>query len=161
VTTSDTRSLPDKSGIKADNKLEAKCRAQEEAFTGSDTYPTAKNGGATVAGVTYPQDLGYQQCNIMKVLLPAMKAAGKKLTWEKVADNLTKTTKTELAYLSDGKGGFGPKKHWASESVHLVVSTGADADTPQDANGETFNGCAGPWNCWVPQLVDGKEWFLP
>ena len=39
-----------------------------------------------------------------------MKAAGKNLTWDKVADNLAKTTTTELAYLSDGKGGFGPKK---------------------------------------------------
>jgi hypothetical protein len=32
-------------------------------------------------------------------------------------------------------------------------------NAPQDANGVTYNGCPMPISCFVPQLVNGREWF--
>jgi hypothetical protein len=60
--------------------------------------------------------------------------------------------------MSQGKGGFGTSKPFFPKQMHVVTLTGADADTPQDANG-LYNGCPIPVNCWVPQAVDGQEWF--
>ena len=40
----------------------------------------------------------------------------------------------------------------------MVTFTPANGDTAKDASG-TFAGCPAPVNCWIPQLVDGKEWF--
>ena len=34
----------------------------------------------------------------------------------------------------------------------------ATTSTPKDANG-LYNGCPAPVNCWIPQVVDGQEWF--
>jgi hypothetical protein len=94
----------------------------------------------------------------MSLLLPAIKKAGKDLTWPKVYDNLLKTTQAPAAYMSNGEGGFGKNKTYFVNQVHLMSLNAANAQTPKDANG-LFNGCPAPINCWIPQLVGGQEWF--
>ncbi len=158
VTTADTRALPTKDGIKKDSAAEAECRATfDEAFD-AKSQPGVPSGDIVVGDVTYSEDFPPHECQIMNMLLPAIKKAGKNPTWAKVASNLEKTSSAPGIYLSDGKGGFTPKKHYYADYVHLVTLNGANAQTPKDANG-LFNGCPAPVNCWVPQLVDGQEWF--
>ena len=91
-------------------------------------------------------------------LFPAMKKAGKNLTWNKVYANLINTTNAPAAYFSNGEGGFAKNKPYFADQVHLVTLTGASDSTPKAANG-TFNGCPVPRPCWIPQEVNGTEWF--
>lgn len=100
------------------------------------------------------------ECNILNILLPAMEKAGKKLTWAKVAKNIKAIKNGPAAYMSDGKGSFGPKKSYYADYMHLMTLNAANARTVKDANG-LFNGCPAPVNCWVPQLVGGKEEWFP
>jgi len=92
------------------------------------------------------------------LLLPAIKKAGKDLTWAKVYKNLLATTKAPGAYMSNGEGGFSKKKQYFANEVHLMALNAASASTPKDAAG-LFAGCPAPVNCFVPQLIGGKEWF--
>jgi hypothetical protein len=66
--------------------------------------------------------------------------------------------KSPAAYISGSTGGFAKNKPWFANQVHLERLTAATTATPPDANG-LYNGCPAPVNCWVPQLVDGQEWF--
>ncbi len=95
---------------------------------------------------------------MMSLLLPAMEKAGKNLTWPKVAANLAQTSSAPAIYMSGGVGGFAKNKHYFATKVHLVVLNPANPQTAKDAAGH-FNGCPAPVNCWVPQPVDGAEWF--
>jgi hypothetical protein len=158
ITVNDTRSVATKDGVKPDNDFEAKCREQFDDFMGETSVPGAPNGDVTVNGVNYTEDFAFAECTISSLLYPAMKKAGKKLTWDKVHANLIKTTKAPAAYLSNGEGGFAKNKPYFTNQVHLVTLTGANETTAKDANG-TFNGCTIPRPCWVPSEVDGKEWF--
>jgi hypothetical protein len=159
VTTWDTRALPTRDGVKKDNTFEAECREIWDATFGETSQPGVPTGDITAGGVTYTGDMSPNECTMMNLLAPAIKKAGKNLTWEKVHGHLMKTTDAPAAYFSDGQGGFGKKKPYFAEYVHLQVLNGANADTARDANGVTFNGCPAPSNCWIPQLVDGEEWF--
>jgi hypothetical protein len=68
------------------------------------------------------------------------------------------TSKTnQVAYMSNGSGGFVKDGYLKPTQVHLLIQHKATADTPKDANG-MFNGCPTPKTCWVPKLVAGKEW---
>jgi len=159
LTTWDTRALSTKDGVKKDNAFEAACRTQFDKAFSEKSQPGVPAGDLTVAGVTYTEDLAPNECTQMALLLPAIKKAGKDLTWPKVYDNLLKTTKAPAAYMSNGEGGFAKNKPYFVNQVHLQVLTAAGASTPKDSNGITFNGCPAPTNCWVPQLVGGQEWF--
>jgi hypothetical protein len=112
----------------------------------------------TAGGVTYTEDVDMSYCNIASVLMPAIKKAGKQLTWNKVAKALEQTGTAPAAYLSDGQGSLRKGKHYFADNVHLVTLNPATAQTAKDANG-LFNGCPAPVPCFIPQLVDGKEWF--
>lgn len=158
VTAADTRALPTKDGVKKDSPAEAKCRATFDAAFATRSQPGVPSGDVVAGGVTYNEDFPFDYCNITNVLLPAIKKAGKNLTWDKVARNMERMTSVDTIYLSGGKGSFGKDKHYLADNVHLVVLNPANTQTPRDANG-LFNGCPAPVNCWVPQLVDGKEWF--
>lgn len=109
-------------------------------------------------GVTYIEDMPAMECTMSYLLLPAIKKAGRNLTWDKVYANLLSTTKAKTAYMSNGEGGYGKNKPYLVNQMHLVTLTAAKADTPQGAGG-TFNGCPIPANCWVTRLVNGREWF--
>jgi hypothetical protein len=157
LTTWDTRALPTEDGIKKDSTAEAKCRATFDARFAEKSQPGVPSGDVTVGGVTYTEDAAFDYCSMTNLLLPAIKKAGKKLTWDKVAANLEKTTSAPAILMSGGEGGFGKGKHYFAKNVHLVRLNAANAQTAKDANG-LFNGCPAPVNCWIPQLVDGQEW---
>lgn len=158
VTAFDTRALPTKDGVKQDSEFEAECREVFDTGFGVQSQPGVPSGDVTAGGVVYVEDMRPDYCTIMSVLIPAMKKAGKKMTWDRVARNMEAITSAPAAYLSDGEGGFSKKKHYFATDVHLVTLNPANAQTPKGANG-LFNGCPAPVNCWVPQLVGGQEWF--
>lgn len=158
ITTWDTRALPTKDGVKADSAFEKKCRTVFDDAFATTSQPGVPAGDITVGGVTYVEDLPPNECTIMSFLLPAIDKAGKNPTWAKVYRNILASGKGDAAYMSDGEGAFGKRKPYFATNVHAVTFNPASAQTAKDANG-TFNGCPAPVNCWVPQLVDGREWF--
>jgi len=158
LTASDTRALPTKDGIKPDTDFEAKCRAVFDETFGEKSQPGVPSGDVTAGGVTYTEDVDMSYCNIASLLMPAIKKAGKNLTWGKVVKNLEKTGTAPAAYISGGEGSLGKGKHYFADRVHLVTLNAANTQTPKDAHG-LFNGCPAPVPCFIPQLVDGEEWF--
>ena len=157
LTTADTRATDTKTTVKKDSAAEAKCRTTfDKAFT-ETSQPGVPSGDVVAGGTTYVEDFASNECQIMNLLLPAIEKAGKKLTWAKVAKNLEKTNGPAI-YASGGQGSYTPKKHYFNDNVHLVTLAAANAQTAKDANG-LFNGCPAPVNCWIPQLIDGTEWF--
>ena len=159
VTTWDTRATAAKDGVKKDNAFEAKCRSDFDSFAGEKSQAGVPAGDITANGVTYTEDLPPNECTIMSVLLPAIKKAGKNPTWEKVYKNILASGKGGAAYMSNGEGQFAKGKPYYATQVHVENLATASGSTPKDANGVTFNGCPVPVNCFVPQLVDGQEWF--
>ncbi|MEX0663239.1 MAG: ABC transporter substrate-binding protein [Acidimicrobiia bacterium] len=159
ITTWDTRAVATKDGIKEDNEFEAECRSQFDEFSEQQSQPGVPSGDIEVGDETFIEDFPPAECTIMSLLLPAIEKAGRNLTWDKVYANLLKTTQAPGAYMSNGRGGFAKNKPYFATHVHIESLSTANADTPQDANGVTFNGCPAPVYCWVPILVDGEEWF--
>src|SRR5262249_8194934 len=88
LTAWDGRVEPTHDAIKPDNALEAKCRKEYEQAIGRKTVPGGASGSITANGVTYEGDFAPPECMMMNVLLPAIKKAGKTLTWDKTWNNL-------------------------------------------------------------------------
>jgi hypothetical protein len=160
ITAWDGRATPERDTIKPDSEFEAECREIYEKGSGKDTLPGSSSGPTTINGVTYASDISPQECMIANVLLPAIKKAGKNLTWDKVHANLMATTNTPAAYLSNGKGGFGKNKPYlAAPVMHFTTMLGNTPASQADAATGLFNGCALPTPCWASDEVDGEEWF--
>jgi hypothetical protein len=159
ITTWDTRAVATKDGVKEDNEFEAQCREDFDEFSNQTSQAGIPAGDITAGGVTYTEDMPPNECTIMSVLLPAIEKAGKNPTWDKVYKNILKSGKGPAAYMSNGEGQFTKKKPYYATQVHIETLNTANAQTPKDANGVTFNGCPAPVNCWVPVPVDGQEWF--
>jgi len=157
LTAADTRAVSTKDSVKKDNAAEAKCRTEFDKAFGATSLPGVPSGDVVANGVTYSEDFAANECQIMNLLLPAIKQAGKNPTWAKIAKNLENTGKAPAIYNSNGEGSYTAKKHYFADNVHLVTLNSANAQTAKDANG-TFNGCPAPVNCWIPQLVNGQEW---
>ena len=159
VTAWDARTVATKDKIKPDSAFQAKCGATYEQGSGKDTLGGGSSGPFTANGVTYPGDLPTTQCMIANVLLPAMKKAGKNLTWDKVWNNLMATTDGGTVYLSNGKGGFAKNKPYLADPVmHFTEMVGNAATATADPTTKLFNGCAIPAPCFAQKLVDGKDW---
>jgi len=158
ITTWDTRALPTKDGVKADSAFEARCRSVFDKAFATTSQPGVPAGDITAGGVTYTEDLPPNECTMMSLLLPAIKAAGPNPTWAKVRKHLVTAGRNDAAYMSDGTGAFGKNKPYFATDVHVVTFNSANGQTPKEANG-TFAGCPAPVNCWVPAVEDGKEWF--
>jgi hypothetical protein len=88
----------------------------------------------------------------------ALKKAGKNPTTDKLYDAFLTIKNSPAAYMSNGKGGFAKNHPYFANAVHLELLNQANTQTPKDANG-LYNGCPAPVNCWVPQLINGTEWF--
>src|SRR6185436_2720531 len=146
-----------KDGVKKDTAAEAKCRTVFDKTFTETSQPGVPSGDIVTPTGTYVEDFASNECQIMNLLLPAIEKAGKKLTWAKVAKNLEKTSGSAI-YASGGEGSYTAKKHYFNDNVHLVNLAAANAQTAKDAAG-LFNGCPAPVNCWIPQLIDGEEWF--
>jgi hypothetical protein len=145
--------------VEKDTPFEAKCRKEFDAATGLDSTPGVPSGGLTAQGTTWDEVFSPNECTLMSLLLPALEAAGKNLTWAKVHASLMKNTDAPAAYMSGTKGGFAKNKPYFATQVHVQVFNRVAATTPKDANGVTYGGCPLPLNCFVPETVDGKEWF--
>ncbi len=158
VTTWDTRAVPAKNAIKADNAFEKQCRTDFDAFMGGKSLPGVPAGDVTAGGVTYSEDFAPGECTIMSFLVPAIAKAGKNVTWDKVYNQIIASGKGPAAYMSDGEGEFAKNKPYYATKIHVQVLNTANANTPRDANG-LFNGNPAPVNAWVPVLIDGQEWF--
>lgn len=158
VTTWDTRAVPAKNAVKADNAFEKQCRADFDAFMGGKSLPGVPAGDVTAGGVTYSEDFAPGECTIMSFLVPAIAKAGKNVTWDKVYNQIIASGKGPAAYMSDGEGEFAKNKPYYATKIHVQVLNTANANTPRDANG-LFNGNPAPVNAWVPVLIDGQEWF--
>ena len=159
ITTWDTRAVPTKDAIKKDNAFEAQCRKDFDKALGETSQAGVPSGDLTVGPVTYTEDVAPNECTIMSVLLPAIKAAGKNPTWDKVYKNILASGKGAAAYMSNGEGQFTKTKPYYATQVHVQNLATATGTTPKDANGVTFNGCPVPVNCWIPQLVNNQEWY--
>ena len=157
LTTADTRAVSTKDGVKKDTAAEAKCRTTFDKAFAETSQPGVPSGDVVTPNGTFVEDFASNECQIMNLLLPAIEKAGKKLTWAKVAKNLEKSSGSAI-YASGGEGSYTPTKHYFNDNVHLVNLTAANAQTAKDAAG-LFNGCPAPVNCWIPQLIDGEEWF--
>lgn len=158
VTTWDTRAVPAKNAIKADNAFEKQCRTDFDAFMGGKSLPGVPAGDVTAGGVTYSEDFAPGECTIMSILIPAIAKAGKNVTWDKVYNQVIASGKGPAAYMSNGEGQFAKGKQYYANQIHVQTLNTANANTPKDANG-LFNGNPAPVNAWVPQLIDGQEWF--
>ena len=159
VTPWDTRALPTLDGVKPDNAFEAKCRERHAAMFNSTPAPGSPPGGVTdVEGTTFSDDFSAANCTMVSLFGKALKKAGKDPTSEKLYDALLSIKRAPAAYMSNGEGGFDKNKPYFANEVHLVTLNRAGNTTPKDANG-LYAGCPAPVNCWVPQLVDGTEWF--
>ncbi|MFM8303720.1 MAG: ABC transporter substrate-binding protein, partial [Actinomycetota bacterium] len=140
VTTFDARTTVAKDGVKKDSAFEASCRKQFDATFNEKSQAGAPAGDTKpINGVVYVEDFAPNECTIMQTLLPAIKKAGKKLTWAKVAAQLKKDSKVPTAYMSGGTGSFGAKKQYLADKVHLLTLAAADDKTAKDAAG-LFNG---------------------
>jgi hypothetical protein len=148
----------DGKGIHKDNAFEAKCRSVFNAARNLDSHPGAPSAGKTVNGVKYDEDFPYNECMLANLLLPAMKKAGKDLTWDKVYKNIMAVKKGPAAYMSGGEGGFSAKRPYYVNKMQFLKFQYANADTPKNPDG-TFAGCPIPVPCLIPQTVDGHQWF--
>jgi hypothetical protein len=159
VTTLDFVTKPDLSGIKKDTPVEAKCRAEYEKATGLKTTPGMYSGGADINGVSYENDFPDTECNLTNILLPAIKNAGKNLTWDKVYANILNTKNIPAAHMSAGTGGYAKNKLYFPTKAEVAELHYADKDTPKDATTGLYNGCTAPTSCWVPKVYNGTQWF--
>ena len=159
ITFWDSHSVATKDKIKPDNAFEAKCRAAYDAELGVKSLNGGSSGAVIVGSVTYQAEFSPQECMIANFLLPAIKAAGKSLTWDKVYKNILGMTKLDTAYMNNGTAGFGKNKPWlAVPTYHTQVAVVNNSNSKADANG-LFQGCAIPRNCWIPLVpAGGTEW---
>ncbi len=149
---------PYSSAATPDTKIEAKCRQEFDEFTGAKSTPGAPAGDVEIDGVVYSEDFPYPECTIANFLLPAIKQAGKNLTWDKVYANILAQSKVDVARMSDGDGGFAPGQPYVAKNINLVDLHPADHNTPKGADGK-YNGCPLPLSCWVHRQVAGKDWL--
>jgi hypothetical protein len=157
VTAQDFKTLPDESGLKPDSTFEAQCRAQFDAATGKASVPGSY--GQPINGVTPNEDFPDKECDIANILLPAIKKAGKNLTWDKVYANILNTKNIPAAHMSAGTGGYAKNKLYFPTKAEVAELHYADKDTPKDATTGLFNGCTVPASCWVPKVYNGTQWF--
>ncbi|MEX1008747.1 MAG: hypothetical protein WD271_13000 [Acidimicrobiia bacterium] len=159
VTTWDTRAVAAKNAVKKDNAFEAKCRKVMDATFNETTQPGVPAGDTTDAnGQTLTEDLAPNECVMADLFVQALKKAGKNPTTNKLYDAFLTLKSNPAAYMSNGTGGFSKTKPYFANQVHLEILNLANTQTPKDANG-LYAGCPAPVTCWVPQLIDGSEWF--
>ena len=158
ITAFDDAAALDGKGVHADNEFEAKCQKEFDAYRNVKSHPGGPSAGKTVNGVKYEEDYPPNECMLANLLLPAMKKAGKNLTWDKVQKNIMAVEKGPAAYMSDGAGGFSAKRPYYVNKMQFTKYVDAGASTPQSPDG-SYGGCVIPVPCLVPQTVDGQQWF--
>lgn len=158
VTTWDTWALPDGAGIREPTEFEVECREHWDAQFEEESFPGVPSGDdvTTSDGRTLTNDFAPNECTMLPLLQQALEGAGDDLTHESLHAAFLEITSGPAALLSDGEGGFGADKPFFANKMHAVTLVVNTPDTPLDANGDTYNGCPVPVNCWIP--VTGN-WF--
>jgi ABC-type branched-subunit amino acid transport system substrate-binding protein len=158
VTTWDTWALPDGAGIREPNAFEAACRERWDAFYDEESYPGVPSGDdlTTSDGRTLTNDFAQNECTMLPLLRKALKRAGDDLTHESLHEAFLELGAGPAALMSDGEGSYAKNKPFYSTKVHAVTLQINEESQALDANGETYNGCPAPVNCWIP--VTGN-WF--
>ncbi len=158
VTAWDTWALPEGAGIREPNAFEAKCREKWDATYDEESYPGVPSGDnlETSDGRTLTNDFAQNECTMLPLLRKALRGAGKNLTHESLHRAFLKIGAGEGALISDGEGELAKGKPFFATKVHSVRLQPNTADQALDANGQTYNGCPAPVNCWIPLTGD---WF--
>ena len=152
-----------KNGVKPDTEFEAKCRKIFDAGFDAKPSPGVPAGGLTdPSGTVLIEDIPAGRVHDVDLFVQALKGAGKNPTTDSLYNSFLKITKGPGAYVSDGEGGFGKNKNYYATKVHLesilAVPTGTAAPTKDVATG-LYAGCPAPRTCFIPVLINGKEWF--
>jgi ABC-type branched-subunit amino acid transport system substrate-binding protein len=158
VTTWDTWALPDGEGIREPTEFEVECREKWDAQYNEESYPGVPSGDdvTTSDGRTLTNDFAPNECTMLPLLQQALEGAGDDLTHESLKAAFLEITSGPAALLSDGEGGFGADKPFFANKMHAVTLVVNTPDAALDANGDTYNGCPVPVNCWIP--ITGN-WF--
>ncbi len=158
VTTWDSWTMPNGEGIREPNEFEVQCRETWDATYNEESYPGVPSGDnlTTSDGRTLTNDFAQNECTMLPLLKQALEDAGEDLTHASLYEAFLGIESAEGALISDGEGGFGPDKPFFANNMRAVTLVVNTPDAPLDANGETYNGCPVPVNCWIP--VTGN-WF--
>jgi ABC-type branched-subunit amino acid transport system substrate-binding protein len=158
VTAWNTWALPDGEGLREPTEFEAECRERFDEQFDTESYPGVPTGEeiTTSDGRTLSSDFAASECTMLPLLRQALETAGDDLTHESLHAAFLEITSAPAAMLSDGGGGFGPDKPFFANRMHAVQLVVNSPDAALDANGETYNGCPAPVNCWVPLT---GNWF--
>lgn len=148
--------------LRAETPFEQECRAKFDALSAkTNDYPTKSSPGVpsgntiTLAdGTVLSSDYPPNECTIAVAIKRALDKAGKNLSRESFMKALRGLGTVDVALASDGKGTQEPGKTYFATLTHSVKLT-AGKDAAKGANG-LFNGCAAPYNCWVP---NSTQWF--
>lgn len=158
VTAYGTWALPDGAGIREPNEFEVECREKWDEQYSEESYPGVPSGDdiTTSDGRTLTNDFAQNECTMLPLIRQALEDAGEDLTHESLHEAFLGIGAGPAALLSDGEGSFGPDKPYFADNMHAVQLVVNDPDAALDTNGETYNGCPVPVNCWVP--ITGN-WF--
>lgn len=152
ITTWNTWALADKSGIREHNEFETECREHWDATYDEESYPGVPSGDdiETSDGRLLINDFGQNECTMVNLLKQALTNAGPDLTHESLYEAFLALPPGPAAMMSDGQGAFGPDKPYYATRVQAVQLQINTKEQALDANGDTYNGCAAPVNCWIP-----------
>ena len=148
--------------LATETPFEQECRAKFDALSAkTKDYPTKSSPGVP-SGSTYTlpdgtvlsSDYPPNECTISVAIKRALEKAGKNLSRESFMKALRGLGDVDVALASNGKGTQEPGKTYFATLTHSVKLT-AGKDAAKGTNG-LFNGCAAPYNCWVP---NSAEWF--
>jgi len=148
--------------LATETPFEQECRAKFDALSAkTKDYPTKSSPGVP-SGSTYTlpdgtvlsSDYPPNECTISVAIKRALEKAGKNLSRESFMKALRGLGEVDVALASNGKGTQEPGKTYFATLTHSVKLT-AGKDAAKGSNG-LFNGCAAPYNCWVP---NSPEWF--
>lgn len=158
VTTWDTWAQPEGTGIREANAFEAECRQQWDATYEEESYPGVPSGDdiTTSDGRTITNDFAQNECTMLPLLRQALRKAGKNLTHESLHKAFLSLGAGPAALMSDGEGSFARNKPYYATKIHSVKLQVNSRNQALDANGQTYNGCPAPVNCWIPITGD---WF--
>ena len=160
VTIFDTKATPQKNSVKPDTEFEAKCRTIFDAGFQAKSIPGVPAGGLTdPSGTVLFEDIPAGECTMSYLFVQALKGAGKNPTSDSLYNSFLKITKGPFAYASDGEGGFGKNKNYYATKVHLESILAVPTGTAKDAATGLYGGCPAPRTCFIPVLINGKEWF--
>ena len=144
------------------NAFETECREKWDATYDEESYPGVPSGDnlETSDGRTLTNDFAQNECTMLPLLRQALRGAGENLTHESLHKAFLNIGCGAGALISDGEGELRQGQAVLRDEDPVRA---APVRTPPmqalDANGQTYNGCPAPVNCWIP--ITGEWVELP